>query len=233
MKQLFLIVSVLLVNSLPAQTNHEQSGWLFLINGTKLNAKWGTHFDVQMRSHDEWNAVKNILFRPGLTYYITPNQNATVGYLLATTNLRTTDAYRTLSEHRDWEQYIISHRLLTGNLSHRFRLEQRFIPTPGHNNKQFAQRFRYFFRDVQPLFKTDGAFTKGPFVALQNELFFNVQNKDKLNGNLFDQNRAYIAAGIRFSKKFDVELGYMNQLVKGASVNTSNNIVQLALYTRF
>ena len=71
------------------------------------------------------------------------------------------------------------------------------------------------------------------FVALQNEFFLNLQNKDELNGSTFDQNRAYLAVGYRFSKAFDVEAGYLNQAVKGASVNTMNNAVQLALYTRF
>lgn len=235
MKKIFLIASAFTFSlfGLHAQTNSEQSGWFLFLNGTKFNEKWGLHLDVQARTHNEWDGLKNFLFRPGVTYYIKPNQNVTLGYMLATTNVRTTDAHRNISEHRIWEQYIVSHPLFTGSLSHRFRLEQRFIPIIGADNRLFAQRFRYFFRDVQPLLKTNGAFTRGPFIALQNELFFNIQNKDKLNGNIFDQNRAYIAAGARFSKKFDAELGYMHQFVKGASTNTSNNIVQLALYTRF
>jgi hypothetical protein len=71
------------------------------------------------------------------------------------------------------------------------------------------------------------------FAALQNELFFNVQNKKQLNGSLFDQNRAYLALGYRVSKSFDIEAGYLNQAIKGANANTVNNVAQLALYTRF
>ena len=97
----------------------------------------------------------------------------------------------------------------------------------------FAQRFRYFFRLIQPLNKTEAAFTKGAFVALQNEVFLNFHNKDKLNNSVFDQNRLYLAAGYRFSKKVDIEAGYMNQAVKTLNNHTNNNIVQLALYTRF
>jgi hypothetical protein len=73
----------------------------------------------------------------------------------------------------------------------------------------------------------------GIFAALQNEVFLNLQHKDQLNGKVFDQNRAYLALGYRFSKKFDLEAGYLNQAIRGASVNTSNNVIQLALYTRF
>lgn len=232
MRKVLLIglVTLCFTTTLSAQTTRENSGWFFFLNSTKLNDKWGLHLDVQVRSHDEWTKVKNVLVRPGLTYFINPNQNVTAGYLLATTSLANDD--KTIAEHRIWEQYIISHKLFTGNLSHRFRLEQRFIGR-ADDSKIFAQRFRYFFRDLQPLVKTEGPFTKGPFIAVQNELFFNIQNKDELNGNVFDQNRAYIAAGARFSKKFDAELGYMNQFQKGVSTNVSNHILQLAIYTRF
>ncbi|MNR03834.1 hypothetical protein D3C85_1197500 [compost metagenome] len=71
------------------------------------------------------------------------------------------------------------------------------------------------------------------FAALQNELLFNIQNKEQLNGSLFDQNRAYLAVGYRVSKSFDIEAGYLNQRIKGANNNTVNNVAQLALYTRF
>jgi len=50
---------------------------------------------------------------------------------------------------------------------------------------------------------------------------------------LFDQNRAYLAVGYRFSKAFDVEAGYLNQTINSASNNIMNNVAQLALYTRF
>jgi hypothetical protein len=221
-----------------AQTTNQNTGWLFFLNSTKLNDKWGLHFDFQMRSQNNWDGVRNVLVRPGITYYISKKSNVTLGYLYTPTFLQDNNIVgggsikSTLTEHRIWQQYIYSHQPWKGaSLSHRLRLEQRFIER--QTNDVFSQRLRYFFRLVQPLQKPEGAFNKGLFAALQNELFFNVQHKNQLNGSLFDQNRAYVAAGYRFSKSFDVEVGYMNQFVKGAMSNTSNNIVQLAVYTRF
>lgn len=215
-----------------SQTTQQTSGWLFLLNSTKFSDKWGMHLDVQLRSHDDLDGVKNFLFRPGVTYYINKNSNATLGYLLASTFHKVEGAAdRHTAEHRIWEQYIITHKIKTLNLQHRFRLEQRFIDAGAEDI--FAQRLRYFIRGVLPLGEAQETFTKGAFVALQNELFFNIQNRSKLNDHFFDQNRAYAALGYRFSKKVDVEAGYMNQMIKGASNNTMNNIVQLALYTRF
>ncbi|MNY23213.1 hypothetical protein D3C86_1568680 [compost metagenome] len=215
-----------------SQTAQQNSGWLFLLNSTKFNDKWGMHLDVQVRSADSWDGVRNFLFRPGVSYYINKNSNATVGYLLANTYLSLDGlANSTLTEHRVWEQYILSHKIKMVNVQHRFRLEQRFIET--NQGDVFAQRLRYFFRFVLPIANKQETFTKGPFVALQNELFFNIQNKGQLNDNLFDQNRAYGALGYRFSKSFDLEAGYLNQFSKGTLNNTMNNTIQLAIYTRF
>jgi len=231
--------------SLFAQTIKQNTGWFMFLNSTKFNDKWGMHFDLQVRSDNNWNRVRNVLVRPGVTYYINKNSNATLGYLYTPTLLGTKINYidaagnsftkGSLTEHRIWQQYIYNHQPWKGAaLSHRFRLEQRFIER--QTDELFSQRLRYFFRLVEPLIKQDedAPFTKGVFAALQNELFFNIQNKDKLNGSFFDQNRAYVAVGYRFSKSFDIEAGYLNQRIKGANNNnTSNNAAQLALYTRF
>ncbi|PTS95805.1 DUF2490 domain-containing protein [Pedobacter sp. HMWF019] len=215
------------------QTITQNSGWLFLLNNTKLSKKWGTHLDVQVRSSDNWENVRNFMFRPGLTYFISKKQDVTLGYLLNEShNLRQGLNEYKLTEHRIWEQYIYKHKISTIQVSHRLRLEQRFIDRH-EKDDLFSQRFRYFFRMILPLEKGIKDFEKGVFVALQNEFFLNLQNKDELNKHVFDQNRAYAAAGYRFSKKFDLEAGYLNQTIKGVSNSTVNNVVQLAVYTRF
>jgi hypothetical protein len=98
----------------------------------------------------------------------------------------------------------------------------------------FNARLRYFIRSIIPLKKGPGAFGKGMFAALQNEIFCNVANLDKVNGYVFDQNRAYAAIGYRISPKMDIETGYMNQYTKSSASkeNTANHILQLAFYTR-
>lgn len=223
-----------------AQTKHENSGWFMFLNSTKFNEKWGLHFDAQFRSGDNLGFVKNILIRPGLTYFISKNSNVTVGYLLNQTYFKgdviplggPSDFKDPLNEHRIWQQFIVNDKLSSIFATHRFRLEQRFIENNGSADV-FAQRFRYFFRLIQPLQKKQEKFTEGTFIALQNEIFLNLQNKQKVNGSFYDQNRAYLAVGYRFSTKFDLELGYLNQMQKGRSINTLNNVAQIAVYTRF
>ncbi|WP_293787227.1 DUF2490 domain-containing protein [uncultured Pedobacter sp.] len=235
MKKLLLsavMVFIMASGKLYAQTQHQNSGWFMFLNNTKFNDKWGLQFDFQVRSADDWGYVRNTLVRPALQYFINDKSNVALGYLWQTTTTELIGSDNlTLHEHRIFEQYIYNHKISSVFASHRFRVEQRFIGRTGED--VFSQRFRYFVRLIQPLQKKQPAFTKGAFVALQNEVFLNLQNKSKINSSVFDQNRLYLAAGYRFSKKFDLEAGYMNQITHGLSNNMVNNIIQLAVYTRF
>ena len=47
---------------------------------------------------------------------------------------------------------------------------------------------------------------------LQNELFFNIQINNELNGSALDQSRTYLAASYRFFKKMHIEAGYLIKL---------------------
>jgi hypothetical protein len=216
-------------NLLKAQTVYQNTGWLFLMNTSKFNDKWGAHFDLQLRSSDEFNNLRNLLIRPGITYYFNGSNNLTVGYLFTQTY---TPGAESITENRAWEQFIHTHKIQRVSVSHRFRLEQRFIEKIATDDV-FAQRLRYFTRFLIPLKKEAQVFEKGFFAAVQNEVFLNIQNKDVTNNSFFDQNRAYVALGYRLQKKIDIELGYMNQAVKNLSGHTNNNILQIALYTRF
>lgn len=206
----------------------ENSAWVGYFGSAKLSDKWGLHLDVQARSGDDLEYVRNLLIRPGVIYHLGKRTNLTAGYLLNNTYSNT--GGNTLNEHRIWEQFIYTQPIRNATLQHRFRLEQRFIERPVED--VFSQRLRYFARAIVPL-KSGAPFTKGAFLAVQDEVFLNLQNKDQLNGSTFDQNRAFLALGYRPSPKMEVEAGYMNQYIKGAPVNTTNYIVQLALYMRF
>jgi len=229
----FLLAAAIITFSAGAQTQHQNSGWLFLLNNTKISEKWGIYADVQVRSADNWENVRNLLIRPGVTYYANGKNEFTLGYLLNETYTHLDGAVdNTLTEHRIWEQYVYKHKISTISVSHRFRVEQRFIERAAKEDL-FAQRFRYFVRFVLPLEKNKQTFTRGFYAALQNELFFNVQHQNELNNKLFDQNRGYVAMGYRLNKSWDMEIGYMNQSVKGLTSNTVNNVAQLAVYTKF
>lgn len=228
-----VIITLLFLSAktLFAQTTIQNAGWLTLVNNTKLDGKWGLTLDAQFRSADNWSYIRNILVRPGISYALTDRSMLSAGYLYSTLHTRLATGNTTFTEQRAYEQYNFNHKLKSSFVTHRLRLEQRFIETA--TNDIFAQRFRYMVRLLKPLTPYKDSFDKGIFVALQDEVFLNIQNKDQLNNSVFDQNRFYIAIGYRLSKKIDLEGGYLNQYINNIGNNTSNRVAQLAIYTRF
>jgi hypothetical protein len=229
----FFAIQLTVTGVAMAQTN-ELSAWGAWFHTQKFSNRWGASFDGQFRSAHHSSFLKNVLLRPSANYYFNKSQHLDLGYAYIATNGRTPQDVKTFRpEHRIFEQFIISHKAgLNTAVSHRFRLEQRFLGQTATQQDVFAQRFRYFVRGVIPLNK-DAVFTQGTFVALQNEAFANVQNKAKINKHVFDQNRAYAAFGYRLNRMVDVEAGYLNQYIKQAETYTINHVMQVAFYTRF
>lgn len=211
---------------------HEVTGWGAWFHSQRLSKHWGLLFDAQFRSADQLKYLRSPLIRPAASYYFDDRHFASLGYLFTGTYRKTAAESTFRPEHRIWEQYLLTHKAGRSTMvQHRFRLEQRFVGQLQERDPFFAQRFRYFVRGVVP-FKKDSTFSRGAFVGLQNEVFANVHNQDKVNGSLFDQNRAYISLGYRLSKMIDVEAGYLNQYINQVEQNTINHVVQIALYTR-
>lgn len=229
----FFLLSAITISfsSAKAQNISQNSLWGASFNSIKLSEKTGLHFDAQFRSADEVTYLRNVLLRPGFTYFFDDTKNATLGYALILTD-QGNNSPNNLVEHRIWEQFIINVPLNKKiSLTNRFRLEQRFIEQ--NASDVFSQRIRYFFRTVVPIQKQKEKFTKGVFAALQNEVFLNLQNKNQLNNKVFDQNRAYAAIGYRLNHRIDLETGYINTYSKGLANSTTNHIVQFAVYTKF
>ncbi len=247
-------------NCVFAQTQF--AGWGATFQNYKLSSWLGVYFDAQWRSTDQLKQMHALLLRPGLNLYFTPSLTGTVGYAFIPQQRIASGVTGYLPEQRVWEQMTYTHPVKAGHtvagLTHRLRLEQRYLPKHHaesgklvHDGYRHAGRLRYFTRGIIPLgsgsartaanrsgaasadTKSSAAFTKGWFAAVQNEIFFNLGNVAALNGKTFDQNRAYVAAGYRLCKQFDVEMGYMNQYIAGAgTASTNNHIVQFATYVR-
>ncbi|MBI2730551.1 MAG: DUF2490 domain-containing protein [Sphingobacteriales bacterium] len=232
----FFLFSVLCF-SLGAQ-QHQFSGWVSTFKTIKLDKKHSIHIDAQLRSNDKWIHMQSLLLRTGVNFHVNKHLTLTVGYAFINNRTVKSTVSRYFSEHRLWQQIILVQPIKNISLQHRFRYEERFIPRVILTNNKlvkdgslFATRLRYFVRSVLPFTKAS-PFTKGSYAALQNEIFVNISNANATNNNFFDQNRAYAAIGYRFSKLFDTEIGYLNQYIKGKTLNTSNNVIQLATYVR-
>lgn len=237
MKKLLLLSQIVFVcYAVQAQVQH--SGWLATFHTIKLDKKFSLHFDAQLRSTDKIEHIQSLLLRPGVNMRVTKFLTASLGYgyILNRRTVGTVVDY--LPEHRIWQQAILQHKIKNIGVAHRFRFEERWLSqaaVQGNDLKvdgyKQAFRLRYFVRGLIP-FTAGQNFTKGPYLALQNEIFLNTGNKKAVNGKTFDQNRAYAAIGYRLHEKLDVETGYMNQYIDRAASFTNNHVVQVALYTR-
>ena len=238
MRSFLYLGLVLAVTATTVQGQVQHSAWVASFNTFKINEQFSLHFDAQVRSTDERQAVQTLLLRPGINYHLNRNFSVTGGYAYIPNRRFVGGASGLLAEHRIWTQMLYSHKLNRAAVGHRLRFEQRFIPNAvARSNKveadgfRDARRLRYFVRTILPLTK-DRPFNKGFFLALQNEVFANVGDKSAVNGRFFDQNRLYGAAGYRLPNKTDVEIGYMNQYVRTRNAHVNNHIIQLAFYRR-
>ena len=234
---LFCLFPFIFFNDIQAQV--QRSGWLATFNTVKAGKKTSVHSDFQWRSADELQHTQTLLLRAGLNVHVTKQLVLTGGYAFIHNYRSIGDADGYVNEHRIWEQAVYNHKIKTLLMSHRLRLEQRFLPKSIAENNElkndgslYANRVRYFIRNILPL-KGRQQFDKGFFAAIQNEVFLNFGNKANVNGKTFDQNRLYLAIGYRLSKSFDLEAGYMNQYINGrGDAFTNNHIGQLAGYVR-
>jgi predicted Zn-dependent protease len=134
------------VNTAMAQTD-EFSGWGAWFHTQRFSTHWGASFDGQFRSANHVDYLKNVLLRPSINYYF-GNKSATLGYAYVSTNGRTATGGKTFrEENRIFEQFIITQKAgVNTAITHRFRLEQRFLGSTPTQQEVFSQRVRYFIR---------------------------------------------------------------------------------------
>jgi hypothetical protein len=239
MKQRILICLPLLLFCYCLHAQSQFTGWLASFNTTKMGRKTSLHYDIQWRSSDEFKHTQTLLLRGGLNLAVSKKFVATVGYAFIHNRRVSGPVAGYVPEHRIWQQLIFNHTPGRIIASHRLRLEQRFLARTNIINNQlekdgfnYANRFRYFIRSLVP-FRKQASFKKGPFAALQNEVFVNIGNRANVNGEFFDQNRLYLAFGWRINTSFDIEAGYLNQYINGQGRSfTNNHVAQLAGYLR-
>jgi hypothetical protein len=240
----FIAIFFFFPGKLSAQTTNQFSGWLAAFGRVELKNRFSLHIESQLRSTDNIEQIQSIILRAGLNYNLKSNQIVTVGYAYISSR-RTVDGISGYGpEDRIWEQFVLNEAFSFQNhsitIQNRFRLEQRFIgQSVAEDGKlvtsgfSFVQRIRYLARMIAPFVKSPGGFKKGSYFSLQDEVFVNIGDLSVVNGKYFDQNRAYISIGYRFSSKNDTEIGYMNQFVLNqGTARTSNNIIQIATYIK-
>ncbi len=141
------------------------------------------------------------MLRTGLNYHINKKAIVTGGYAYIPSYVFDSDqSAPETTEHRIWQQFILTNKLGRVKFEHRYRLEQRWV------NQSYRNRFRYRLMLFVPINKS--VIEPGSlFVGLYDEVFVNDKQR------FFDRNRLYGALGYQLDRSTNIQLGMLRQRV--------------------
>jgi hypothetical protein len=222
-------LTFMLSTAFAQKTIHGQAVWVAYTGQYKFTKKFSTHLEVQWRGDANFEQNKQNLFRFGGIYHLNKKTTLSAGYGLIKTFKPSLNDFFT--ENRAWEQIQYNHNWNENKntMSHRFRLEQRFVDNIVLNSDDdvvveatnYQNRLRYLNRNLFHLFNFNNNRNKA-YAILQDELFFNLGD-NKLNANFFDQNRFLAGFGINYENTIRLEIGYLNHLITPSKGNDIMN----------
>ena len=230
-----LLAPCLLLNTAHAQTgqrikDYNNNGWYMYIGDHRVSDRWGLHTEVQLRRYNIIKDPQQLLIRGGVNYDLTPTALFTLGYAYIETHpYGDYPAAGIFPEHRAYQQLQLKGNLARIGLTHRYRLEQRWIKPAGASDYTYLNRARYMLKATLPLLGPTLEVNE-PFLAVYDEVMIGFGKN--IRKNIFDQNRAYAALGYKLSNTASLELGYLNQIVQKASgdVFEHNHTLQVTLF---
>ncbi len=187
--------------------------WFMYFGTNTLSERLSIHSEAQFRYYEFADNFNQLLLRTGLNYHINSEAVATLGYAYIGTDASFGELPGDLDsrEHRIFEQFILKNTVWQLALEHRYRLEQRFLDLGTRNDTQHRARYRLQVSlPLSPKF----------FLNFYDEIFLNLQ------GEVFGQNRAYAALGIRLTPQSSLQLGYLRNHFPSEAFNR----FQLAIF---
>lgn len=234
MRKILILICVhfLFTDSFQAQKEivTQNHGWIMYFGNHRISDQWGIHSEYQWRRHDLFNNWQQSLMRLGVDYYAKNHAQYTIGYgWIKSFEYGDQPILHNYNEHRIWQQLILKNQVGRVEFNHRYRLEQRFLEQwekMGPDQYEsvgyvFRNRVRYRFLATIPLSRKELK-DNTLFLAIYDEPF--IQFGKGVAKNILDQNRLYFALGWRFTKDFNIQLGYLNQyIVKTDAVKAERN----------
>lgn len=227
MKKIFLLILgctvCVLARSQSRISTNNTIGWYTTTITAKVAKKVSLHGEYQWRRSELIKNWQQSLVRVGVNY--SPRQELTfqVGYGFIETfpygEYNLAGVGKAFPEHRVYEQVTVSNKVGKATLSHRLRLEQRWLGRfSSLEDKEpeyiFLNRVRYMPRLSIPI-------ASKTFVALYDEILIGFGKN--VGENVFDQNRIAAMLGYDVSKRFRIEGGFINQIVQlGREIDNKN-----------
>jgi len=190
--------------------------WYVYFGNQALSKKWNWWNEVQYRAYNFTDDLNQFLFRTGVGYNLTENNNNVhLGYAYVyTENYDNVGEYKSgFSENRIYQQFLTRQQIGRLTLQHRYRIEERFF------QDKFRMRFRYGISLNVPV--TSVLLTKGTlYLVASNEIFIHGDSP------AFDRNRLYGGVGYVLSKHLRCEAGIIRQTLE----NSYRDQVQLVFH---
>jgi len=218
MKKALALISLLVAGSTQAVTTTDNQAWVPVNLLATVGDDWRAFLELQPRFTEDLSTLGTFIVRPAFGRALSPNATVWLGYAMVA-SAASGGGYSV--EHTPWQGFywrdVHAERLIW---EARNRLEERFLPGNGVPSIRWRTRLRVEY------ILAGGA---GPLsVIASDEVFFNL-NTNPNNPRLpagFSQNRAYAGMGYRFAPLFQLETGYLHQLVpgRGGAATQSNNV---------
>lgn len=231
MRKIVFVISAAFISQLSFSQNnrlseHNTIGWFTATITPAISKKVSLHTEYQWRRDNVVKDWQQSLLRVGVNYKVHSQVTLHAGYgwiktfPYGTYNLSA--VAKPNPEHRIYEQVTVTSNIGKSALSHRLRIEQRWLgrfasvddDKPGFN---YLNRFRYMPR-------LDIYVNEKWYAALYDEIFIGFGKN--AGENIFDQNRIALMVGYKARKNFRLEGGFLNQTVQLAREIENKNVFQ-------
>jgi len=193
-------------------------------------SKFALHTEAQFRRVDYISKPQQLLLRTGLNYKVHPALTLQLGYAFIETypygDYPLNRYGKIFPEHRTFQSAIYVDDRFRVMLTHRLRLEQRWIANYyGAESKDpdswlYTNRIRSMLRFQYPL-QGPTLDNKEFYLAASDEVFLSFGKN--VGENVFDQNRLIGLLGFKINEHTRLEAGYISQIVQfGRRINNQN-----------
>jgi len=202
------------------------SVWTLYNGRYDLNERWFLNSELHFRFTDGALTFQQFLFRPQVSYVLNPNFTFSGGYTyIHTYPYGEYPLPNDIGENNIWEEVMIHHPLGSLKMSHRIRMEHRWIEHPvvsgtgsinGSNpGYSFGNRFRY--RLILEYRWKDSPWA----VMAYDELFFSTNEYLVPQG--LNQNWLYLSAKYKLNDRWVIQTGWQQQYLELANGTTQQN----------
>jgi hypothetical protein len=191
--------------------------WFIYSGDHPVAGRWGVHLEAQARRTRLAMRWQQLLLRPAVNVDLTQRVQASFGYAYARSypygGFPDPSAF---PENRIYEQVSFEHGAGPLSLTHRLRIEQRFI---GEDTEwRYQNRFRYLLEADLPL-------------TARNYLELSAETMARTHGRGFDQERLYAGVGREVARNWRIEAGYLYQYIvpRTGPVFEHNHVFQFSI----